>query len=141
MRYETMIAGVVLALMVLGGGASFVQAQTPTEIQGCFEITWDPNAEPDLASYSLYVKKDGIAQPPKSIAAPQSEIPCDQVPIVEGSNYEIWLTASDTASNESPPSNALLVDWPDVTAPGTPNNICVNVTINGNPQQLCATFP
>lgn len=140
MRYGTMIALVVVAIVVLCGGVLPSQAQTPTEIQGCFEITWNANTEPDLDSYALYIKKDGVDQSTKSIQAPASEIPCDQAGIVEGSNYELTLTAIDQSGNESLPSNTLLLDWPDVTAPGTPNNICVNVIINGNPQQLCATF-
>jgi len=119
MKYLGMLC---VMFMFLGGTA---QAAT---ITNCNKLTWDANTEPDLAGYHIHVNKDGVDLPTMGITAPSTEIPCDTVKIVEGSDYIVYLTAYDQSGNESAPGGAIAVEWPDAVPPTAPTGTCLQYT-------------
>jgi len=120
---------------------SLAQAvEEPIMVNGCATLSWAANTESDLAGYQVFVNKDGAPLDPVDVAKTATTFPCADLPIVEGSTYGIQMTAYDTSGNASEPSEVVGFVWPDTTAPATPASMCVNVTMNDEPRQLCLTI-
>ena len=108
------------SLSVVGCAASVAAAQTPP----CLTATWEANTEPDLGGYHLTLTEDGVAQPVLTYPATATKSDC--LP-KHNAEYEIALTAFDTAGNESAPSTI----QKDLKPPATPSGlqITINVTV------------
>jgi predicted phage tail protein len=83
---------------------------------------WDANTESDLAGYNLYWRVTGTAwDDARRVAVAKSASPTFNLlnVITANGNYEIMVTAIDSAGNESGPSNIVpfVVDLP-----GAPRN-------------------
>ena len=105
---------------VVGSVAPWAAAQTPP----CLTATWEANTEPDLGGYHLTLTEDGVAQPVLTYPATATKSDC--LP-KHNAEYEIALTAFDTAGNESAPSTI----QKDLKPPATPSGlqISINVTV------------
>jgi len=103
---------VVSALVVVGCGSDTTYTPDTTPplapvLQGAnmdggvVAVWWQPNSEPDLNGYFVYVEQDGttraINQQP--IAQPYAAIPVDV-----SSSVRVFVTAVDISGNESSPS-------------------------------------
>jgi hypothetical protein len=83
-------------------------------------LAWDPNTEPDLEGYGVYLSKDG-AGPPYDlvgyVTTGELEDPSNPTftitGLVKGDRYYIALTAYDTAGAESDFSDAVCADVGD----------------------------
>lgn len=87
---------------------------------------WDPNSEADLAGYYVYYRLVTTPVTPWDNSRRSALVPPSPTPtynllqiILSNGNYEIMVTATDTAQNESGPSNIVpfVVDLP-----GAPRN-------------------
>lgn len=89
---------------------------------GQITLTWDANAEPDLAGYSLYMGTD-VGGPFALVGAAGSASSPQVVGSLDnGTEYSFQLTALDTSGNESAPAADSAVPA-DVTAPSAPTGL------------------
>lgn len=102
---------VVPALVVLGCGndTTFSPDTTPPlapVLQGAnmdagmVAVWWQPNAEPDLNGYYVYVETDGVAK----LANSRPITTAYSVVQVQGPAVRVYVTAVDISGNESSPS-------------------------------------
>jgi len=94
-------------------------------------LGWDANTESDLDCYRVY--QDGIPQSP-DVACTANDSACCTWTSSELSEglHEWFLTAIDTSQNESGHSNTVS-HTVDLSAPGVPQNIIININITVNP--------
>jgi hypothetical protein len=71
------------AMMVLLGGTALAKDIT---------IAWNPNTEPDIAGYNLYVAEAGQAPTTLSVSTNQASV----LGLVEGKTYTFYATAYNT---------------------------------------------
>lgn len=113
---------IAFAIMIVLLSAVSAFAVGPTMVDP-HTAAWDPNSEADLAGYYVYYRPVGGAwdNARRSAAVAPSPTPrYNLLTIVTANgNYEIMVTAFDTAGNESGPSNIVpfVVDLP-----GAPRN-------------------
>jgi hypothetical protein len=87
-------------------------------------LAWDPNSEPDLEGYGVYLRKSAWG-PPYTLAGylPLDELKNDYAPsfvvtgLEKGFRYYFAVTAYDAAGNESPFSSAVCADVGDTITP------------------------
>lgn len=111
--------------------------QCPKLINGVWkscQISFDANTESDMDHYTAYVHDVGA---PMTVHTELGTIPHDpnlqtitgsvswKGKVAEGKTYELWVTASDKAGNESGPSNTVLVTFD--APPGTPQNVIITL--------------
>ncbi len=100
-----------------------VEAQETQDV--AIQLAWDANTESDLAGYRLYDSSD--------TAIPIAEIPAGtetytvEMNATENAPRCFYLTAFDTSSNESAPSDTVCQNFN--FAPGSPANIRLSITI------------
>jgi hypothetical protein len=82
------------AMMVLLGGTALAKDIT---------IAWNPNTEPDIAGYHLYVTEAGQTPTTLSVSTNQASV----LGLVEGKTYTFYATAFNTAGLESDPSQQI----------------------------------
>ena len=77
---------------------------------GAVGVWWEPNTEPDLAGYYVYVVKGGVPQSavPHAITSNSLVIDLDG----ETGTVEVYVTATDVSGNESSPSATARVNNP-----------------------------
>ena len=127
----------LLSILLFLPTTAFAQTVMPN---GCQEVNWIANTEPDLEGYRLYITENGVSGMPIDIDKADTSIPCSMLPVAEGALYAFALTAFDTSGNESVPGASVLVNWPDGTPPNAPVGTCVKYTdIAGELQ--CAVAP
>ena len=128
LHMRTVVALIIALLVAPFFFSAQVWAQEPPQvISGCTQLEWKANTEPDLAGYGVYVRKSPSPDYGARVDMPNDAIsvPCVDIGIVEGAQYDIQMTAYDTSGNESLPSETITVHWPDVTAPAIPVNGCL----------------
>lgn len=96
----------LIALMVLLPLTVWAETLNP------IKVAWDPNTEPDMASYRLYVGGELTATVPHP-ATSYTFTPSEE------KTYVFHLTAVDQAGNESVPSNTVTVTIDVPPAPPT----------------------
>jgi fibronectin type 3 domain-containing protein len=77
------------------------------------ELSWAPNAEPDVAAYRLY--RDGT-----EVAVVRGATSWVDPGLADGRSYTYTLVAEDGHANRSLPSAPVPVTLPDATAPAVP---------------------
>ena len=102
----------ILAILAIAGIA---QAAT-------INVSWNPNTEPDLAGYRLYV---GEVSGQYSAPVDVGNVTEHQLTITPqyGATYYFTLTAYDTSSNESGYSDEATCFVPDGSAPEKPTGL------------------
>ncbi len=103
---------IILALLAIAGTT---QAAT-------IQVTWNPNTEPDLAGYRLYV---GEASGQYSEPVDVGNVTEHQLTITPqyGATYYFALTAYDTSGNESGYSDEATCFIPDGVKPEKPTGL------------------
>ncbi len=77
-------------------------------------LGWDPNSEPDLAGYRLYSSTTGLLPFALHATLPITTRYLD-LPLSNGTVYSYYITAFDTGSHESSPSNIASAQPYDIT--------------------------
>ncbi len=102
-------------------------------------LSWDANAEPDLASYR--VLRDGV-----EVASVTGTSHLD-LGLTNDTTYTYTVVAVDTHGNRSAPSAAVPVTQTDLTPPGAPTGLAavrgdgsVSLTWNANPESDLADY-
>jgi hypothetical protein len=102
----------ILAILAIAGIA---QAAT-------VQVTWNPNTEPDLAGYRLYVgEASGQYGEPVDVGNVTGHVM--EITPQHGATYYFALTAYDTSGNESGYSDEATCFIPDGRAPEKPTGL------------------
>ena len=102
----------ILAILAIAGIA---QAAT-------VQVTWNPNTEPDLAGYRLYVgEASGQYGEPVDVGNVTGHVM--EITPQHGATYYFALTAYDTSGNESGYSDEATCFVPDSGAPEKPTGL------------------
>lgn len=83
---------------------------------GAIQLWWDPNTEPDLAGYNIYI--DGVKKNDQLITETKYEI----TGFTDDQTYHVSISAVDTSNNESTLTGPLAIRVMDTIAPGLPVN-------------------
>jgi PKD repeat protein/endonuclease I len=116
------------------GGAPPTPPAAPTSLvafdgDGFVSLDWDDNFEPDLEGYDVF--RSTISSGPYSQLNGPRLLTSDYIDtsVVNGTTYFYVVTATDTASEESAPSNEDAATPVDVTAPAAPTAL---IAVAGN---------
>ena len=96
-------------------------------VSGCLfaaqiQVTWNPNTEPDLAGYRLYVgQASGQYGEPVDVGNVTGHVM--EITPQHGATYYFALTAYDTSGNESGYSDEATCFVPDSGAPEKPTGL------------------
>lgn len=143
-----------------GSAASAEVSATPTDLtppaapggvtsaagDGVVDIAWQPNSEPDLASYRIY--RDGQLLTAVAVVAPPGTTPTSyrDTGVTNGTAQSYAVTAVDTHGNESTTSTTGATPL-DGTAPGAPGGLAtapsdrqVALTWTASPDSDVATY-
>ena len=121
-------------LITLAGAFAFAQEvppPRPTTIPPGNQVTlaWDANPEPDIAGYRLhYGTESGVF--PQMVDV--GNVTTSVLTLPKGGTYYAVVTAYNTASLESLPSNEVAFSTPP---PGAPTGLRVTVTVQVEIQQ------
>ena len=113
--------------------------------QGVVTVEWSPNAEPDLAGYTVYRSLNGATGPFTALNSPTTlSTAYDDSGVPEGAiEVHYQLTASDQSGNESARSSVFRVDVIDAVAasPWTLQAAYPNPSRIGGPVSFPVDFP
>ena len=87
-------------LFLLHAAASYAQTAT------ALKFAWDPSPSPSVSGYFVYTVDSGNAQTVKIDVGNTTYIAINS--LQSGHKYSIYVTAYDSAKNESKPSNVLV---------------------------------
>ena len=105
----------IVAMMLLAAAPAAVQAAQ-------IRLSWDPNTEPDLAGYRLYIGTDsGQYGEPIDLGNVTGHVM--EITPQHGATYYFALTAYDTSGNESGFSDEATCFVPDGSAPERPTGL------------------
>lgn len=125
-RTLTAFATIFAVLFALSAFAQPVQVNTASK------LLWDAPADTDLASYQVFYSTTAgtydLENPVGEVEAAIAEFLILDGNPVEGTTYYAVVRAVDAAGNVSPLSNEVSFVM-DSTAPGTPSNLRIEVTI------------
>jgi bacillopeptidase F len=87
------------------------------------ELSWSPNSDSDLATYSIYkANSSGAYTKGQPLATVGKSVLIYTIPNVVDGNYYFVLTAIDDSGNESDFSNEIYMKV-DLTAPAKPTTL------------------
>jgi len=85
-------------------------------------LTWNPSADEDLMTYLLYRQEDGAARV-QTHTVPPGQRRFEAYDVAPGHTYTFWLTAADSAGNESARSERQRVVMRDAMPPRSVRNV------------------
>ena len=110
---------------------------SPNGVQGLIEnssriaLFWNPSSATDVMSYIVYRRETGSSKL-VAIPAPAHTRRFEDTNVVVGTSYEYWVTAADSAGNESAQSEPFHVFMRDYSPPRSVRNVRVTPQADGS---------
>ena len=110
--------------------------EAPNGVQGVIEnasriaVFWNPSASDDVMSYVVYRRETGSS---RLVARPVASYirRFEDETVVSGNSYEYWVTAADSAGNESAQSAVFPIQMRDFQPPRSVRNVSTSILAEG----------
>ena len=109
---------------------------SPNGVQSVIEnasrvaVFWNPSKSNDVMSYMVYRRESGSSRI-KAVPMPSYARRFEDEHVVSGTRYEYWVTAADSAGNESPPSPSFQLTMRDFAPPRSVRNVKLSAKTEG----------